>query len=180
MSTMNLNDFRNYVQQFKGCGLNRIYLHWSAGRYTNIEDAYHISIGKDGDINVMHPLDKVLAATWKRNTGSVSVSMMCCFDAVCYSRSNVDFGSEPPTMAQIEAMSKVVCILCEELGLEMTARDVLTHSEIADIDGYGVGGPDPDMRWDLLLLQDSDGVLKPGGDVIRGKAIWYHYHPEDL
>lgn len=180
MSMMNVSELRNYVRQFKGAGLNRIYLHWSGGRYTNIEDAYHISIGKDGDINVMHPLDKTLAATWRRNTGSVAVSMMCCYDAVCYSRTKVDFGSEPPTMAQIEAMSKVVCILCEELGLEMTARDVLTHSEIADIDGYGVGGPDPDMRWDLILLQDSDGVLKPGGDVIRGKAIWYHFHPEDL
>lgn len=30
----------------------------------------------------------------------------------------------------------------------------MTHAEIADIDGYGLYGNDPDLRWDLLLLDD--------------------------
>ena len=32
-----------------------------------------------------------------------------------------------------------------------------------------------ETRWDLWYLRDSpgDGAMKPGGQVIRGKALWY-------
>lgn len=174
------SELRKIARQYRNDGLRRIFLHWSAGRYSHIESAYHISIGKDGDVHVMHPFTDKLAATWGRNTGSISVSIMCCYDARAYSRESIDLGSEPPTSAQIAAMAKVVCILCEELGLGMSMPDVMTHGEIADVDGYGLCGPDPDCRWDLWMLEDSDGVMKPGGDVIRGMAIWFHYHPESI
>ena len=61
----------------------------------------------------------------------------------------------------------------EILGL--TADDVYTHAEIAEIDGYGITSGDPDMRWDLLYLPDynNNEILVPGGDLIRGKAEWY-------
>ena len=34
---------------------------------------------------------------------------------------------------------------------------------------------DAETRWDLWYLRDSpgDGAMKPGGQVIRGKALWY-------
>lgn len=177
---VNYSKLREIARQYRHDGLKRIFLHWSAGRYDNIESAYHISIGKHGDVHVMHPFTDRLAATWQHNTGSIAVSIMCCYDAVAYSRSNVDFGHEPPTDEQISAMAKVVCILCEELGFDMAIPDVMTHGEIADEDGYGLGGPDPDCRWDLMLLKDSDGELKAGGNVIRGMAVWFHYHPEAI
>ena len=42
-------------------------------------------------------------------------------------------------------------------------------------DGYGPYSGDPETRWDLWYMRDSpgDGVMKPGGDVMRGKAQWY-------
>ena len=53
--------------------------------------------------------------------------------------------------------------------------NVLTHCEAALIDGYGPYSGDAETRWDLWYLRDSpgDGLMKPGGQVIRGKALWY-------
>lgn len=52
---------------------------------------------------------------------------------------------------------------------------MLTHCEAALIDGYGPYSGDAETRWDLWYLRDSpgDGAMKPGGQVIRGKALWY-------
>ena len=106
--------------------------------------------------------------------------MACAYDAVAYSRTNVDLGSAPPTKHQVESMAQVVCALSNALDIDMTVDNVMTHAEVADIDNYGIDGPDPDLRWDLLLLPDYDDVLRPGGNVIRGKAIWYHYNHDNL
>ena len=40
---------------------------------------------------------------------------------------------------------------------------------------YGPYSGDAETRWDLWYLRDSpgDGLMKPGGLVIRGKALWY-------
>ena len=70
-------------------------------------------------------------------------------------------------------MAKVTAVLCEELGLEINRYNVMTHCEAAEIDGYGPSTTCE--RWDLWRLKDipGDGQLKDGGDVIRGKAIWW-------
>ena len=87
----------------------------------------------------------------------------------------INFGDEPPTEKQIDTMAKLVAILCKELGLTISMDTVITHCEIAFKDGYGPGGSDPDMRWDLWFLPDDacHGELTPGGEVIRGKALFY-------
>ena len=180
MTTKTYRELREYVACFHNADINTIYLHWSASGYDTPSDAYHISITGDGVVHVMHPLDQILSATWRRNTGSIAVSIMCCYDAVAYDEDNVDFGSAPPTNAQLQAMARVICVLCEELELPIDDEHVLTHAEIADIDGYGINDDDPEMRWDLLLVQDNDGVVKPGGQVLRGMALWYHYNPESI
>lgn len=180
MTTKTYKELREYVACFRNAGIDTIYLHWSASGYDTPSDAYHISITGDGVVHVMHPLDQILSATWRRNTGSIAVSIMCCYDAVAYNEDDVDFGSAPPTNAQLQAMARVICVLCEELELPIDDDHVLTHAEIADIDGYGINDDDPEMRWDLLLVQDNDGVVKPGGQVLRGMALWYHYNPESI
>ncbi|MBR1662635.1 MAG: hypothetical protein IJ694_10255, partial [Acidaminococcaceae bacterium] len=53
---------------------------------------------------------------------------------------------------------------------------VMTHCEIAFIDGYGPGDGDPDMRWDLWFLPEPttlQGELYPGGLLLRAKAQYY-------
>ena len=92
----------------------------------------------------------------------------------------VDFGPEPPTVVQIEAMAKVVAILCEELCLPITPQTVMTHCEAAFADCYGPGDGDADMRWDLWFLPQTNlyGELEPGGPLLRGKANYYLQHME--
>lgn len=173
---MTLKEIEVLLQNAVGC-IDRIYEHWTGcdGSVVNLPD-YTVVIDRTGRYHVMHEdFTERLAHTWHRNSRSIGIAMACCKDAVCYydHPDGVDLGSEPPTSAQIEAMAMLTAKA--ELILGLTADDVYTHAEIAQIDGYGADSGDPDMRWDLLYLPDySDGgVLVPGGDLIRGKAEWY-------
>ena len=68
-----------------------------------------------------------------------------------------------------------MAILCEELELPITDETVRTHCEAAFEDAYGPGDGDSDMRWDLWFLPDINlyGELAPGGEMLRGKALFY-------
>jgi hypothetical protein len=85
------------------------------------------------------------------------------------------FGKFPPTPRQIDAAGKLVAKLAQGLNIPIDQRNILTHCEAALIDGYGPYSGDAETRWDLWYLRDShgDGAMKPGGQVIRGKALWY-------
>ena len=160
----------------------KVYLHWSAGHYGQFFDDYHINIDKDGSIYAStDDLSEVLAHTYHRNTGAVGVSMACCAGAT----SN-DLGDESPTTAQIDAMAKVVMVLCDEFGMEINKDNVMTHGEAADnIDGIYASEPygcqSTCERWDLQFLATKESPAyttdyddpSTGGNVIRGKAIWW-------
>ena len=88
----------------------------------------------------------------------------------------IDYGEDPPTQKQIDALAKIVALLCHELWLPLDEDTVTTHCEIAFIDGYGPGDGDPDMRWDLWFLPEPttlQGELYPGGMLLRAKAQYY-------
>ena len=72
----------------------KVYLHWSAGHYGQFWSDYHVQIDKGGEIYVIADgeLDDVLAATWRRNTGSVSICMLGCYGATTN-----NLGQESPT-----------------------------------------------------------------------------------
>ena len=166
----------------------KVYLHWSAGHYGQFWSDYHVQINRDGEIYVIADgvLDDVLAATWRRNSGSVSVCILGCLDADTNS-----LGAEPPTDAQIDGMAKAIAALCNGLWLTIDKTRVLTHGEAAaNEDGirphpaYALWHDeihDGDTRWDLEYLGTmespkyfptaTDGMR--GGDVLRGKANWY-------
>ena len=160
----------------------KIYLHWSAGHYGQFFEDYHINIDSDGSIYAStDDLSEVLAHTYHRNTGAVGVSMACCAGAT----SN-DLGDESPTTAQIDAMAKVVMVLCDEFGLEINKDNVMTHGEAADnIDGIEASEPygcqSTCERWDLQYLATDESPAyttdyddpSTGGNVVRGKAIWW-------
>ncbi|EAX47486.1 hypothetical protein TcarDRAFT_1221 [Thermosinus carboxydivorans Nor1] len=146
--------------------IDRIFLHWSAGHYGQPYPDYHINIDKEGEIYTpVESLTEVLPHTWRQNTGSVGVALLCC----AYATSN-DLGPEPPTELQIECMAQIIAILCRELGLPIDYDHVRTHAEQANIDSYG---PDTTWeRWDLWFLHNGDEPGS-GGDILRGKAIFY-------
>ncbi len=178
--------------------LTRVFLHWTAGRYGQAYDDYHLCIDENGQVySHCNDLTEYKEHTWLRNHGSVAVSLCCGAEGRCWLPDNcnarttkaeyageedndpdaalIRFGPEPPTTSQIEVMAKVVAILCKGLGLPITKDTVSTHCEIAFRDGYGPGSSDPYMKWDLWFLPDAmkDGLLVPGGALLRGKAIFY-------
>ena len=152
----------------------KIYLHWTAGPYGVIFSEYHLNIDDAGIVyKTFRTLTEKKEHTWHRNTGAIGISLCCCEDAAANDGYNADFGEYPPTSEQIEKLSQLVAVLCTELGLDINKDNVMTHEEAAMLDGYGPYSGDPETRWDLWYLPDSDRTMKSGGDVIRGKALWY-------
>lgn len=160
----------------------KIYLHWSAGRYTTPFADYHINILGDGTI--MIPTDDfsdVLAHTWCRNTGAIGISLACAYGA-----NTNNLGEYPPTSDQIENMACAIVKVADALNLTIDKQHVMTHGEAADNeDGIYCHEPYGPLngceRWDLEYLGTPDSPRynpratdgSRGGDVLRGKANWY-------
>lgn len=171
LSPVDTETLKKYASEARG-RMYRASLHWTAGRYGQIYPDYHVSIDCDGRIYMpATDLTQYRMHIWQRNTGNIGIAMCGCYDAQANSGYNMTYGSNPVTTAQIEAMAIIVAILVKYAGIPLD--NILTHQEYATIDGYGPGSGDQDTRWDLWFLPDTDGKLKPGGDVIRGKAAWY-------
>lgn len=90
---------------------------------------------------------------------------------MAYADGSVDFGCEPPTQQQIETLARLVGVLCKELELPVNDNYVMTHAEAADLDDYGPSSTFE--RWDLWKLDDDEGELCDGGELIRSKARAY-------
>ncbi len=161
----------------------KLYLHWSGGHYGQLCDDYHINIDADGSIYVTKEgLSTTKSHTYKRNIGAIAISLSCCYGAT-----TSNLGKEPPTAVQIESMSQVVAVLCKALDLTVDIYRVMTHAEAANnldglnpnyIDnGYPDGKYGPGFsceHWDLWFV--TGGKQGDGGNVLRGKAIWYQNH----
>lgn len=164
------------AQQARG-KISHLYLHWTAGHYGQAFDDYHINIDRDGQVyQTCAALTSRKSHTYRRNTGSIGIALCCAYGASCGTGGKIDFGPEPPTAVQIEKMAQVIALLSMALHLPISFSSVMTHAEAACIDGYGPGSGDSEMRWDLLLLSDQPqtSALRPGGVVLRGKALWYY------
>lgn len=160
----------------------KIYLHWTAGHYHQKFDDYHVNIDQDGRIFVStDDLSDVLAHTWRRNSGSVGITLDCCAGAT-----SEDLGDEPPTAKQIEAMAQCIQAVADALWLTIDMKHVMTHGEAADnMDGLNAHedyGPQSTVeRWDLQFLGTDESPVytadyddpATGGNVLRGKALWY-------
>ena len=153
MRQIDFYSLSDYTVPARG-SVNRIYLHWSAGRYGQFFSDYHINIDANGSLYTdMDSLTDLKYHTWHRNTGAIGIALAACYGATITSDGCIDYGDYPPTSEQIDMMGKVVAKLCIEIGIPL--ENVLTHAEAADIDGYGLNGPDPDMRWDLYGRGDE-------------------------
>lgn len=166
----------------------KVYLHWTAGNYDTVFEEYHINITGDGNIYVTtNDLTDVKKHTWRRNTGAVGIALCCC-----YGGGSASLGGFPPTAKQIETIAQVIFIVADALWLTIDKKHVLTHGEAAnnedgDVcshqpyswwnDSYGDG----DTRGDLEYLGTTESPCynpwatdgSRGGDILRGKAIWY-------
>lgn len=172
MQIIGIKTLQQMAEEARGW-IDHIYLHWTAGHYGQFFSDYHINIDADGRIYVPErDLTIKRNHTWQRNSRAVGIAICGCYDASANNGYNSNLGSEPPTDAQIEAMSLATAVICKYAGIPID--NVMTHCEAALEDGYGPYSGDPETRWDLWYLKDNcDGCIKPGGGVIRGKARWY-------
>ena len=126
--------------------INRLFLHWTGQHYGQIFDDYHLNIDRNGELYLTcGSLADKKSHTWRRNTGSVGITLCCA----------------------------VVAFLCLGLELPIDYAHVTTHAEIAIKDGYGAFSGEKDTRWDLHTLPDIEGdtnVLRPGGAMLRELA----------
>lgn len=168
----------------------KIYLHWTAGRYGQMYDDYHVNIDRDGSIWAStDDFSETLAHTWHRNTASIGITLCCGYGATTN-----DLGDYPPTSEQIDAMAQVVAVLATALWLTIDSERVLTHAEAADnIDellpeGDEYGPNNGCERWDLQFLGTDESPEwttdysspRTGGNVIRGKANYWKNKFEEM
>lgn len=155
----------------------KLYIHWTGGRYNQTFGDYHINITDEGRCFISTDnLAEVKSATYMRNTGSIAITLCCALDAT----GPDNLGPYPPTEAQINAVSQVVCVLADALDLTIDTDRVMTHAEAADnLDGlytHDDYGPDSTCeRWDLWVLREGEEP-GTGGQQIRGNANYYRHH----
>ena len=153
--------------------ISHIYLHWTAGRYNQFFDDYHLNIDGEGKVfRTCSSLDQLKAHTYQRNSGSIGITL-CCALGASWQGQKPDLGSCPPKTMQLIALAKVIAVLCAGLGLEVDSTAVMTHAEAALVDGYGAGSGDSDTRWDLYWVPGNGDQLVRGGDRIRELAQHY-------
>ena len=119
-----------------------------------------------------YDLTERLSHTWRRNSRAVGICLAGCYNAIPHRGYDTDFGKYPPTQAQMDVVAKIIATLCDGLGLPINYDHVMTHCEAAEEDDYGPSTTCE--RWDLWYLPDLPSKeMKPGGDVLRGKAVWW-------
>ena len=154
MKSNTLNDVL-YLAMQANSKIDRVYAHWSAGWYGQAYEDYHICIDADGKLYLMTDcFTEKKAHTWRRNSNAIGIALLCCADAKAKRGHNCDFGTAPPTHAQVDTLAQVTAVLSRGLGLPLDAAHFMTHCEAAIEDGYGPGSGDPETRWDLWYLPD--------------------------
>src|SRR3990170_4898568 len=131
-----------------------ITLHWTAGQYipNSIDQKdYHGVIGKstktkDFTYIKLHNYHETLSHCWHENTGNIGISICGMLNATEY-----NFGTYLITTEQLEIMYQAVAEICTLKNIPV--EKVKTHGERAITMGYGVGSNDPQIRWDLGILQ---------------------------
>ena len=158
--------------------INRIILHWTAGRYypTQFEKQfYHYLIDKDGRLykGIYSPEDnldcsdnKYAAHTGGGNTGSIGVA----FCAMSGYKSPQSVGKYPILPIQFESCMAFCAELCKKYCIQIDDNHVLTHYE------FGQKHPKTTSfgKIDIVYLPCHNWVGKNDiGSFIRSKIRWY-------
>jgi murein DD-endopeptidase MepM/ murein hydrolase activator NlpD len=144
----------------------KIFLHWTAGGYNDNPSGfgYNAVFDGSGKKQQIRPYNQAGEHTWRRNANSVGL-------AVAAMGGKTDPWSVPPKANQISAMTAEAAKIAKSWGWkasDVNSKNIMTHAEIAKIDGYGPGSGDKQMRWDFLQTEKG----KPdwsGGNELRSK-----------
>lgn len=159
--------------------ITQLYLHWTAGRYGQVYDDYHLNIDADGTVyRTSSSLSQYKSHTWRRNSGSIAVALCCGLGAQANHGYDADLGQFAPTAVQTDKMAQTVALLVTALGLQLTIDTVMTHCEAALL---GWLRPLQRRRRNTLGACGICAIHprrtdEPGWDILRGKARWYLEH----
>lgn len=168
---ISLRELVDLARSAKG-QIHHIYLHWTAGRYEQFFDDYHLNIDGKGNVyQTCNQLTDLKAHTYQRNSGAIGIALCCALDA-SWTGEMPDFGTVPPTWEQLEALCRLVALLSLVLELPIDAETVMSHCEAASRDGYGPGSGDAETRWDLAYLPNFR--FKVMGSYRGGAFIRYY------
>ena len=159
--------------------IDRLYLHWSAGNYTDVFPAYHFCIARDANAVIvvnthrieanmrdlrLDPQAEYAAHTRGRNSFALGLSIMGMHGA----RPD-DFGPFPLTEPLIEGICRVAARLASFYAIPVDEGHVLTHAEAAVADGYF--GTAQEQRWDIARLAAGPRPLRPEDARIAGSEL---------
>jgi murein DD-endopeptidase MepM/ murein hydrolase activator NlpD len=148
----------NVVQKDK-----KIFLHWTAGGYNDnpSQFGYNAVFDGSGKKQQIRPYTQAGEHTWHRNTNSVGL-------AVAAMGGKPDPWSVPPKASQISAMTGEAAKIAKSWGWkasDINSKNIMTHAEVAKIDGYGPGSGDKQMRWDFLQTAKGKPDWSGGNDL---------------
>ena len=151
----------------------KIFLHWTAGSHSKAYPAYHTTFLGSGKAVRVTPYGQDKGShTAGGNKNSVGLSVAAMGGAGVNEN---NFGPQPPTAAQLDAMTTEAAQLAYAWGWDASTveSNVRTHGEwerYATRNGLLPGSP---QRWDLDKLKQSDPdidvskVLSSGGTKLR-------------
>ena len=159
--------------------IDRLYLHWSAGNYSDVFPAYHFCIAYDAktvtvvnthriEANMrdlrLDPDAEYAAHTRGRNSFALGLSIM----GMQAARPD-DFGPYPLTEPLIAGLCRVAARLASFYAIPVDEAHVLTHAEAAVADGYF--GTGQDERWDIARLAAGPRPLLSADARIAGTEL---------
>lgn len=160
--------------------LNKITLHWTAGR--NIPNAdemkhYHFLIDADGnpykgkyapEDNINCNDGKYAAHCGGGNTGNIGIAFCGCYVPKGVNVKDTKF---PLTRKQLERGFKLAAELCKKYNIPVNKSHVFTHYE------FGVLHPNTSSagKIDITYMHPFPAENKTTcGDFIRNKIRWYY------
>jgi muramidase (phage lysozyme) len=132
----------------------KIYLHWNVAGYDNPVGPYHAVFLGDGRKVQNHPYDKTTPHTHRRNNNAIGLAV-----AAMGGTTDTYKWVNPPTITQLNAMANEVANIAKSMNWtksDINKTNVMTHAEAAFLDGYGYGSGDPQTKWDMITLKQSD------------------------
>lgn len=159
--------------------LNKITLHWTAGRNTPTADEkkhYHFLIDSKGALykGTYAPEDNINCNDGKYsqhcgggNTGNIGIAFCGCYVPNCIPVKNSNF---PLTRVQLERGFKLAADLCKKYNIPIDKDHVFTHYE------FGKAHPNTSSagKIDITYMHPFPTVNKTAcGDFIRSKIKWY-------
>jgi hypothetical protein len=164
--------------------LRYVYLHWTAGAYGEVFDAYHFCAGLDEreqacvfatrDLRAnMRDVRSATPGSYATHTAghnSYAIGLAACG---MLGATPHDFGRYPLRDDLLALVCATAARLCTFYAIAVDAEHVRTHAEAALEDGYFGAGPDE--RWDIARLRPSAQPLAAAearevGDLLRERV----------